>query len=100
MRTLIFLAVGLTLASAFGLYAINYDTWLIESEVSEKQRQIEAARNDIAVLKAERAHLARPERIAPLARDLGLEPMRNGQLGGTLGGAETGAGSSLQAGRQ
>ncbi len=80
MRTFLFAAVALTLVSAFTLYAINYDTRLIEDRVEAKQRQIEKTRRDIAVLKAERAHLSRPEVIAPLARQIGLEPVRDHQI--------------------
>jgi cell division protein FtsL len=72
--------MALTLASAFLLYGINYDTRLMDLRLQEKERAIEEARSDIAVLKAERAHLARPERIEPLARALGLEPISERQL--------------------
>ena len=41
-----------------------------------QERALEKAENDVAVLKAERAHLARPERFEPLARELGLAPAR------------------------
>ena len=70
----------LALASAFLLYGINYDTRLMDLRLQENERAIEEARGDIAVLKAERAHLARPERIEPLARALGLEPISERQL--------------------
>ncbi len=72
MRTLNLGVMALTLASAFLLYGINYDTRLMDQRLQEKERAIDKARSDIAVLKAERAHLARPERIEPLARALGL----------------------------
>ena len=65
-------AVFLTLSSAFLLYALNNETRLLESEVQVQERTAAQLRSDIAVLKAERAHLARPERIAPIARDMGL----------------------------
>ena len=48
-----------------------------------QERAIDKARSDIAVLKAERAHLARPERIEPLARALGLGPATEQQLAAT-----------------
>jgi len=93
MRIFLIGCVALTLVSAFTLYAINYDTRQIETAVNAKQRAIEAARKDIAVLKAERAHLARPERIAPLARGLGLEPVRKDQFGTPLTVGLRGAGA-------
>jgi cell division protein FtsL len=80
MRTLNLGVMALTLASAFLLYGINYDTRLMDQRLQERERAIEEARRDIAVLKAERAHLARPERIEPLARALGLRPASEPQL--------------------
>lgn len=75
MRTLNVAGIFLALASAFLLYGLNYDARLIESRLQGSERTAEKARADIAVLKAERAHLARPDRIEPLARGLGLEPL-------------------------
>jgi cell division protein FtsL len=63
----------LALASAFLLYGLNYDTRLIEQRVHAAERLAERTRSDIAVLRAERAHLARPQRIEPLARAQGLQ---------------------------
>lgn len=65
----------LALASAFLLYGLNYETRLVENRLQAREALAEKARGDIAVLKAERAHLARPERIEPLARQQGLEPL-------------------------
>jgi cell division protein FtsL len=73
-------ALALALASAFLLYGINYDTRLLDERVQAQERAIEKARSDIAVLKAERAHLGRPDRIEPLARTLGLRPATDRQL--------------------
>jgi cell division protein FtsL len=73
-------ALALALASAFLLYGINYDTRLFEDRVQAQERAIEEARSDIAVLKAERAHLGRPDRIEPLARAQGLKPATEQQL--------------------
>ena len=82
MRLLTFSAVFLALSSAFLLYGLNYDTRRIEARVQADERRAEIARSDIAVLKADRAHLARPERIEPLARAQGLRPMTDRQLAG------------------
>jgi cell division protein FtsL len=71
-------AVGMVLlavASAFVLYAISYETRRLELLVSMQARTIEKTRLDIAVLRAERAYLARPERIEELARKIGLAPI-------------------------
>lgn len=80
MRTLNFVALFLALASAFLLYGLNYDTRLIEQRLSEREQAAERARADIAVLRAERAHLARPERIEPMARAQGLVPLASRHL--------------------
>ncbi|MGQ0671448.1 MAG: cell division protein FtsL [Hyphomicrobium sp.] len=74
MRAATLSAVFMAIASAFLVYGLNYDTRLIEARVLAAERAAEAARGDIAVLKAERAHLSRPERIEPLARAQGLRP--------------------------
>jgi hypothetical protein len=75
MRIVNAAAVLLALASAFLLYGLNYDTRMIEARLHAREREAERARADIAVLRAERAHLARPDRIEPMARRLGLEPL-------------------------
>ena len=82
MRLLTVSAAFLALASAFLLYGLNYDTRRIEARVQAEERQAETARSDIAVLKADRAHLSRPERIEPLARAQGLRPLTDRQLAG------------------
>jgi cell division protein FtsL len=69
----------LTLASAVALYAVKYDTRRLEARVEAQERALEKATNDVVVLTAERAHLARPERLARLARGLGLAPLRSEQ---------------------
>jgi cell division protein FtsL len=74
MHTLTLAAAFLALSSAFLLYALSYDTRLIEAKVQASERSADRARADIAILRAERAHLSRPERIEPLARELGLAP--------------------------
>jgi cell division protein FtsL len=71
-------AVGtvlLAVASAFVLYAVTYETRRLEHHVADQVRAVEKTRLDIAVLRAERAYLARPERIEQLARKIGLGPI-------------------------
>jgi cell division protein FtsL len=80
MRILTISAAFLALSSAFLLYGLNYDTRRLEARVQTQERLADKARSDIAVLKADRAHLARPERIEPLARGLGLQPPTEKQL--------------------
>lgn len=70
----------LALASAFLLYGLSYDTRLMEQRVHAAERTAERTRSEISVLRAERAHLARPERIEPLARAQGLAPTQLSQM--------------------
>jgi cell division protein FtsL len=74
------IAIAVTLACAFALYAINYDTRRLEQRVQARERAVEKAANRIAVLKAERAYLARPERIELRARALGMQPLSERQF--------------------
>lgn len=76
MRLLNVTAFFFAIASALLLYGLNYDTRRLEDEVQAKEQAAELARNDIAVLKAERGNLARPDRTDALARHLGLMPPR------------------------
>lgn len=79
LRMLSVLAVFLTVAAAFALYKLKYDTRGLEIAVQAKERRLEKLEADIAVLKAERAYLARPERIEKLARKQGLDTIREDQ---------------------
>ena len=91
MHTLTFAAAFLVLASALLLYGLSYDTRLIEAGVAASERNAERLRADIAVMRAERAHLARPDRIEPIARSLGLRPTQPRQIAGGLNGQVTDA---------
>lgn len=83
MRTLMVSAAFLALASAFLLYGLNYETRKVEAHLHSLERAAEKAHGDIAVLKAERAHLARPERIEDIARAQGLVPAGPRQFAAT-----------------
>src|SRR5262249_27763651 len=78
-RALNWILMLATLAATVGLYWIKYDTRMLEARVEAQERALEKAENDVRVLTAERAHLARPERLEPLARALGLGPIGAGQ---------------------
>lgn len=80
MSRLVTLTAGFfTLGVACALYGLSYDTRNLEARVHAKERAVEKAEADIAVLKAERAYLARPERIEALARAQGLAPIKQSQ---------------------
>lgn len=80
MHPLTVSAAFLAISSAFLLYGLSYDTRQLEARVAAQERLAERARSDISVLKAERAHLARPDRIEPLARAQGLAPLTDRQV--------------------
>ena len=80
MRLVTMTSVFFTLASAFLLYGLNYDTRQLEAKVQSEELDVAKARSDIAVLKAERAYLTRPERIEPLARAQGLAAATDAQI--------------------
>jgi cell division protein FtsL len=94
MRMVTLSCVFMALASAFMLYGLNYDTRLTAAHVQSLERRAEKARTDISVLKAERAHLARPERIEPLARAQGLAPATEAQLERAKGPSDIVTGSN------
>jgi cell division protein FtsL len=79
LRALTFIAAVTALLCAVALYAVNYDTRKLEAHVQSQERLAERLENDIVVLKAERAFLARPERIEREARKLGLDAARGQQ---------------------
>lgn len=80
MRILLICAAAIMLVSAFCLYAINYDTRQFAERVREQERRLERTREDIAILKADRAFAGRPEVIGPAARALGLVPASEAQF--------------------
>lgn len=84
-------AILMMLASAFALYGLKYDTRRLELDVQAQEKTAERARSDIAVLKAERAHLSRPDRIEPLARAQGLRPPEPSQFLRTDGAGRSSA---------
>lgn len=80
MRLVIIAAVAVAFGSSVFLYALSYDTRRMEAGVRGREQAAETARVAIAILRAERARLARPSRIEPLARALGLGPAAAAQF--------------------
>lgn len=80
MRLLLLSSIFMALSGAFLLYALNSETRRLEEIVQAKERAVATLQSDVAVLKAERAHLARPDRIEPAASLLGLGPPRPSQF--------------------
>jgi cell division protein FtsL len=67
------------LVSVFALYALKYGTRRLELGVQAQERAVKKLEGEIKALEAEYAHLARPGRIEPLARALGLAPVTRRQ---------------------
>ena len=80
LRMFLFLAVGAALLSAFALYAVSYQTSQIADANQDMEKQIKRLGRDISILRAERSYLMRPERLEPLARELGMRPTRGDQF--------------------
>jgi cell division protein FtsL len=78
-RTLNLFLLLAALASAIALYVLKYDTRRMEARVLVLERTVQEVEGEIARLRAEHAHLARPERLEPLARALGLAPISRRQ---------------------
>lgn len=70
------------IVSAVALYAVKQETRVAVTEVTVLEQSIAAQESEIALLKAELANRARPDRIAELARaHLAMKPLTPGQLG-------------------
>ncbi|MGR3435989.1 MAG: cell division protein FtsL [Shimia sp.] len=85
MRLLLLLLAGVgVIGLAFWAYAENYRTQAALSDVKRLHRQLAAAHAREGVLRAEWAHLNRPDRLRDLAEmnfeTLGLLPMRPDQF--------------------
>jgi cell division protein FtsL len=74
-RTLNLVLLLLALASAFALYVLKYDTRRMEARVQGLEHTLDRLEGEIARLRGEHAQLARPDRIEPMARALGLAPI-------------------------
>lgn len=80
LRILAALSVVMMLVSAFALHAINYQTRQLEQTLRTKEILRDQIVEEIAILKADQAFLARPVRIEAAARQLGMRPADVDQL--------------------
>lgn len=74
-RTVNLILMLVAVASAFALYVLKYDTRRMEARVQALERAVARLQGETALLEAQHAHLARPERIEPMARAVGLAPI-------------------------
>ena len=81
LRILNVVAIAALIGSAVYAYSIKYDTILYTEQIAKTKRAIKTERDAIGVLRAEWAHLTRPERIQALAdKHLDLQPLQLTQI--------------------
>ena len=77
--------LGLTVASASGLYLVKQEVLGLEEKLIALDDKIAKDREAIHVLRAEWAYLTQPDRLSQLAaRHLGLKPPVAGQIADTV----------------
>ncbi|MFO1116298.1 MAG: hypothetical protein U1E28_11475 [Beijerinckiaceae bacterium] len=67
IRFLNIAACGALIGSAIYAYTIKYQTLYRSDQIAKLTRQIQQEKDAVGMLKAEWAHLVRPDRLAPLA---------------------------------
>lgn len=85
-RYLNVLAIGALVGSAVYAYSISYETMFYSARISKTKDAIQRTRDDVGMLRAEWAHLIRPQRIQTLAgRYLNLHALQMNQIVGIDG---------------
>ncbi len=83
MKGLIAIALVVTCLLAVSVYRAKEGAQESELKIEQLRREIAREKEELRVLKAEEAHLARPERIGPLAVEkLNMGPVRPEQITG------------------
>lgn len=80
LRLLTVTVFAATLVVTGVLYKLKYDTRALQLETVQLRKQIEAERDQVAVLKAEWSMLTQPERVDLFADSLGLKPLSPKQI--------------------
>jgi len=81
IKLLHFLAISALVGSAGYAYSIKYETLYHAEQVAKLKGKVQRERDAIAVLRAEWAHLNRPDRLqAAVESHLDLQPMNVQQL--------------------
>jgi len=80
-RILHLVAIAALIGSAVYAYSIKYETILFAEQIAKTRHRIDEERNAIGMLRAEWAHLTRPERIQILAvKHLDTQPLQLTQI--------------------
>ena len=80
-RFLHVLAIGAVIASAAYVYGVKYQTIYASEQIVKTRHLIAKERDAINVLRAEYAHLVRPERLQALAdKQLEMQPLALNQI--------------------
>lgn len=74
------LATAFCLSGALYLTATRIETTRLSYKLDEAHKQRQKLENDVARLQIEHANLSRPQRIAELARRMGLTDPKSGQI--------------------
>ncbi len=83
VRFLNLLAILALVGSAIYAYSIKYETIFHAEKIASLKHQIKDEQDSIGMLKAEWAHVTRPERVQPLAdKLLDLQPLALNQIVG------------------
>jgi cell division protein FtsL len=83
LRYLNVIAVAALMGSAVYAYSISYETMLFSAQIAKTTDEIQHARDDVGMLRAEWAHLTAPERVQTLAdRYLDLQTLQMNQIVG------------------
>ena len=80
-RLLHFIAIGALIASAGYVYSLKYQTIYAAEQITKARHLINRERDAINVLRAEYAHLTRPDRLQALAdKQLEMQPLALTQI--------------------
>ena len=75
------LAFGFLAGLVILIYDMKFETRRLEARAQQLVRAIEDEKDNIALMRAEWSHVARPERVEALAREvLSLEPVKAAQI--------------------
>ena len=81
MKKIFIFAIIAVALLAVSVYRAKQGARESEAQIRALKEEVARQEEELSVLKAEEAHLSRPERIGPLAREtLGLQPARPDQF--------------------